>query len=261
MRSTPAQYLLRFDDLCPTMSRVRRERFLDIIARHSLRPILAVVPDNHDPDLKINDPDPQFWDRMRSLEAAGATIAMHGYRHICTSTGKPILGLHRKTEFAGVDQTIQRNWIREGLTILRSHGLSPRLFVAPRHGFDHTTLRALAAEGLGYLSDGFATRPFTREKVVWIPQQLWEPADKSTGLWTICIHTNTASAGLEEKLEGFLQNSAPHFISFDDVLSRYPLSGLNPTERISEWIATQRIRIRSLRRTHVRPKSTSHHRS
>jgi len=244
MRSTPAQYLLRFDDLCPTMSKERWERFLGIVTRHSLKPILAVVPDNQDPDLIIDDSDSQFWDHMRALEAAGATIAMHGYRHLCTSAGTPILPLHRNTEFAGIDVATQRKWIREGLAILRGHGLEPRIFVAPRHGFDQATLSAIAAEGLGYLSDGFATRPFTREKIVWIPQQLWEPVHKSSGLWTICIHTNTATAALGEKLDNFLRESSGRLVSFDDVSRDYLLSSLNWTERIGAWLALQRIRFR-----------------
>ena len=246
MRSTSAQYLLRFDDLCPTMSRERWERFLGIISCHALRSVLAVVPDNQDPDLKIDDPA-QFWDRMRALEAAGSIIAMHGYRHLCTSTGKSILALHRSTEFAGIDESTQGKWIREGLAILRGQGLKPRLFVAPRHGFDQATLRALAAENLRCLSDGFATRPFTRERIIWIPQQLWEPVQKMSGLWTICIHTNTAPAALGEKLGSFLQESAEQFVSFDDVLRNDTPSGLNWTERMSERLAMQRRRLTSTR--------------
>jgi hypothetical protein len=108
MTSTQAQYLLRFDDLCPTMSKERWNVFLAIVNQHALRPILAIVPDNHDPELKIDSPDPQFWNEMFTLEARGATIAMHGYWHLCESAGKSILGLHRKTEFAGVEETTQR---------------------------------------------------------------------------------------------------------------------------------------------------------
>lgn len=247
MRSTPARYLLRFDDLSPTMSRKQWEPFLAIITRHSLRPILAVIPDNQDPDLKIEEPDPQFWDRMRTLQTGGATIAMHGYRHLCESSGKSILQVHRKSEFAGVDEQTQRKWIRTGISILRGHGLKPRLFVAPRHGFDHATLRALIAEGLHFLSDGFATRPFTRGKVVWIPQQLWEPAKKNSGLWTICIHANTASAVVAEELDTFLRGSAEQFLSFDDVMENYDCLSLNWTERLNAWLAAQRVRLRSTR--------------
>ncbi len=243
MNPGPAQYLMRLDDFCPTMLQNPRERFLSILARHGVLPILAVVPDNQDPDLNQQVPDPEFWDRMRSLQAAGATIAMHGYRHLCTSRGTSLLRLHKETEFAGVDPSTQQQWIRSGLAILRAQGLQPRLFVAPRHGFDRNTLSALAAEGLNALSDGFARRPFTQQKILWIPQQLWEPVAQKTGLWTICLHTNTASAGLEAKLERFLEAHAAHLTSFDQVIAGNPPSRLLWNERISADLAYLRVRI------------------
>lgn len=229
-----AQYLVRFDDLCPTMSRERRESFLSILASHRIHPILAVVPDNQDPELNVQAPDPDFWERMKVLESAGATIAMHGYQHLCKSRGKSLVPLHEETEFAGVDEPRQREWIRSGLEILRSHGLSPRLFVAPRHGFDQATLRALFREGLGFVSDGFAKRPFSRDEIVCIPQQLWAPAFQQTGLWTICIHPNTAPPSLEQELDRFLQDHAAQFTTFDRVILEYEPSKLGLTERLAE---------------------------
>ncbi len=242
MTPKPAQYLIRFDDLCPTMLSARFERFFSIIARFGVKPILAIVPDNQDPELNCQPPDPNFWNRMRSLQTAGATIAMHGYRHLCTSRGKSILGLHQETEFSRVEESQQRQWIRSGLEILRGNGLSPRLFVAPRHGFDRTTLRALAGEGLGVLSDGFARRPFMRHDILWLPQQLWEPVKKSSGLWTICIHANTATPALEVKLEKFLADHAKHFTCFDNVVAEKP-DELRLGERLAEFIALKRIHI------------------
>jgi predicted deacetylase len=243
MNRRPPQYLIRLDDLCPAMLRDPRERFLSILARHGVSSILAVVPDNQDPDLNRQTPDPEFWDRMRSLQAAGATIAMHGYRHACASRGTSILGLHEKTEFAGVNPSVQRQWIRSGLAILRGQGLRPRLFVAPRHGFDRNTLRALAAEGLNILSDGFARRPFTQHQILWIPQQLWEPVAQKTGLWTICIHTNTATASLEEGLGRFLAEHASQLTSFDQVIAGKPPSRLRWSEKIQADLANLRARI------------------
>ena len=113
---------------------------------------------------------------MRSLESAGATIALHGLSASCESRGKSILGLHQKTEFAGIAEDVQRQWIRSGLEILRGHELNPKLWVAPRHGFDAATLSALHKEGIDFISDGFARIVATRGGVRWIPQQLWEPA-------------------------------------------------------------------------------------
>jgi predicted deacetylase len=251
MTPDAAQYLIRFDDLCPTMLSARFERFLSIIARFDVKPILAVVPDNQDPDLNFQAPDPSFWLRMRSLESAGAAIAMHGYRHLCVSRGKSLLGLRRETEFAGIEAPLQRQWIRSGLEILRENGLNPRLFVAPRHGFDRHTLIALEAEGLPVLSDSFAHRPFLRQNILWIPQQLWEPVRKTTGLWTICIHTNTSTPELENKLEEFLCEHSHQFTSFDRVIAGNH-SPLRWGERIGEAMANLRVQVsqRRSRRKH-----------
>lgn len=242
MNLDSVQYLIRFDDVCPTMLSEPFEKYLSLVARYGIRPILAVVPDNQDPALNLRAHNPRFWARIRSLESAGATIAMHGYRHQCTSQGKSLLGLHPESEFAGVEESQQRTWIRCGLSILRDKGLGPRLFAAPCHGFDQSTLRALAIEGLGILSDGFARRPFTRNDVIWIPQQLWEPARKSSGLWTICIDTNTAPESLEQKLEKFLEQNSRYFTCFDEVIVGRQPEDLHWTERIGERMTKLRVR-------------------
>jgi len=253
MTPHPAQYLIRFDDVCPTMLTDRWERFLSIMARYGVKPIVAVIPNNQDQALELQDPDPNFWERMRSVEAAGATIAMHGYRHLCNSHGKSLLSLHHETEFSGVEESLQRQWIRSGLGILRENGLSPRLFVAPRHGFDRRTLRALAREGLGILSDGFAHRPFMRHDILWIPQQIWEPVPQKTGLWTICIHTNTATPTLEDKLERFLAENASRFTRFDHVVEDIQPSQLRWNERVGETVANLRVRISGVKSRQLHP--------
>ena len=245
MDRTTAQYLLRFDDVCPTMAEDRFECFMAIATQIGVRPILAVVPDNQDPELMIERHNSHFWARMRDLESAGATIALHGYRHVCESTGPSYLGLHSQTEFAGVPEETQAEWIRLGLDILRQNGLSPRLFVAPRHGFDAATLRALVRAQMPFLSDGFSSRPFTRGGVVWIPQQLWEPVERSHGLWTICLHSNTATSHVQECLRHFLHRFSDRFTNFDEVAAMAKPSELSWNERIGEAFAQCRLRLRS----------------
>jgi predicted deacetylase len=238
----PAQYLLRFDDLCPTMHQRRWQRVLPVIEEFGLRPILAVVPDNQDEKLNLSPPEPEFWAQMRAMEAAGATIALHGYRHLCTSRGASLLPLHSRTEFAGVPEQTQRQWIREGLGILRSQGLHPTIWVAPNHVFDRATLRALLKEGIALLSDGFARVPFTRGGLTWIPQQLWEPVEKSQGLWTICLHSNFTHATQVAQLRAFLHENAAQFTSVERVLSDLQPARLSVFEGIYENLALWRIR-------------------
>ena len=57
----PAQYLLRFDDLCPTISPARWERCRKLVEEFGVRPILAVIPDNQDSDLQHAPYDPALW--------------------------------------------------------------------------------------------------------------------------------------------------------------------------------------------------------
>ena len=242
----PAQYLLRFDDLCPTMSRERWNRFAALIEEFDLQPILAVIPENRDPELEIDPPDPNFWAWARAMEVAGAAIGLHGYRHQCVTSARSLVPLHRVTEFAGVPEATQREWIRAGLEILKQHGLTPRLFVAPRHGFDRATLRALRHEGIECISDGVARAPFLRDGMTWIPQQLWAPEFKASGLWTILVHANTATDAFVSELREFLRQNSSQFTSLERVVAEFGSSELGWTERLFEAKALLRLRGRHL---------------
>ena len=248
MIPTPARYLLRLDDLCPTVHRERWQSFRDLINEFRLRPILAVVPENSDPALDLSPPDPDFWNQLRALESAGAVIGLHGYRHVCASAGKSLLGLHQLSEFAGINAELQRAWISTGLRILRSHGLNPTIFVAPRHGFDANTLQSLREKGIAILSDGFARVPFFREEIAWIPQQLWAPAGKTNGVWTICIHPNTISDAEIEQLRAFLLAHSAQFSSVSQLLADFPPAPLSLAERVYASVMLWRVKTSSMRK-------------
>jgi predicted deacetylase len=249
MIPSPAQYLLRFDDLCPTMARDRWERFVPLIEEFGIRPILAVVPDNRDPELELAPPDPEFWSRMRTMQAAGATIGLHGYRHLCASRGRSLVPLHRKSEFAGVPEEIQRTWIQAGLEILRGHDLNAQIWVAPRHGFDCATLRTLQREGITTISDGLTHIPFRLDVVTWIPQQLWAPVEKRSGLWTICVHSNTAANSLVDKLREFLGAHAGQFTSVEHLVAELKPKELEMIERLYGVGALWRARSSQFRKS------------
>jgi hypothetical protein len=113
--------------------------------------------------------------------------------------------------------------------------------VAPRHGFDRNTLAALRAEGIPALSDGLARFPFTRAGLTWIPQQLWAPLEKPNGVWTICMHPNTAGDAEIEQLRTFLRGHANQFTSVNRVLAMPGLAELRPPERLYELLALWRV--------------------
>jgi predicted deacetylase len=244
LNRTTAQFLLRLDDLCPTVRRDNWLRMRSLLNNFGIHPLLAVVPDNQDPELVCSPADTGFWEQMRQMESDGATVALHGYRHLCRSRGKSLIRLHAESEFAGVPVETQRSWIHEGMRILRSHGLNPQIFVAPRHGFDRQTLIALRDEGVSYLSDGFARIASLRGGITWIPQQLWSPVEKSKGLWTICLHSNTMRESHFAELGHFLSQHHDQFTSFKYVQDHYKTAPLPPSERVYEWLAYLRVQVR-----------------
>jgi len=244
-----AQYLLRFDDLCPTMDRERWERFVPLLERYGIRPILAVVPENCDPELRAAPEDAGFWEEMRSWQARGAAIGLHGYRHLCMGEGRSLVPLDRQTEFAGAPAAIQREWIGAGQRVLREHGLEPRVWVAPRHGTDRETVKALLEAGIGVISDGLGRKPVRWHGAVWIPQQLWGPAEKTDGLWTICLHANTVTEAGTAELERFLERKAGQFTTVDRVLAEWRVRERTARDWMNATVALGRIRLRRWRRS------------
>jgi hypothetical protein len=205
------------------MDRGRWMRYAPMVEKYGIRPILSVVPANRDPHLDVAPEDGSFWEAMRSAQSAGATIGMHGYRHLCLAQGRGYLPLHRKTEFAGVGRKLQREWISAGVAILRKERLDPRVWVAPRHGLDRVTLETLKEFGIDVVSDGFAEQPFRLGGATWIPQQLWGPEVQQRGLWTICVHANSATDGQVLEMERFLMRWSGQFTSVDRVLEEWPV--------------------------------------
>ena len=158
------------------------ERFVPLIEEFGIKPILAVVPDNRDPELELSPPDPEFLGRDARNGGGGATIALHGYRHLCEQRGARAAAAAPRDGVRGRARGRRSaSGFRRGLAILRGHGLNPRIWVAPRHGFDAQHCGRCAQREFTPFSDGFARVPFTRGGVTWIPQQLWAPVEKDEG--------------------------------------------------------------------------------
>jgi predicted deacetylase len=216
-------YIVRLDDASPTMDHQRWAAVEHVLNKYAIKPIVAVVPNNIDPFLVRSNVDPNFWGRVRSWQSMGWHIAMHGYSHEALTINKGLVPLHNKSEFAGVPDSEQRRRIRLSLEIFRNNGVEPKIWVAPFHTFDSVTLRALSIETkIRILSDGVAKWPFSEMGLFWIPQQLWGPEEKSSGVWTICLHPNDTPETLLVSLEQLILTNKNSFIwSMDELLSSF----------------------------------------
>lgn len=184
-------YYLRLDDACPTWDRDRWMRVLELVLNRGWRPLIAVVPQNADPDLKRAPPDPSFFDTLRALAALGCPLGLHGFEHRLRPRVKGLVPRNAYGEWAGEELAVQRERMRRAWAATVEQGWRPEWWVAPAHNMDLATIQALTQETpIRQVSDGWSLRPYRRYGVLWLPQQLGAPRHLPFGFWTVALHPN-----------------------------------------------------------------------
>lgn len=215
----PARYLIRFDDICPTMNWGVWDRIETLLDLHGIKPIVAVVPDNQDAKLHAQQPNDAFWSRVRRWQDKGWTIGLHGHRHVYDTQDAGIVGLNAYSEFAGHARERQVRKLEAALDIMGRENVRPKLWAAPAHSFDAVTLDILKEHGLCVVSDGMYLRPVKdRTGIVWIPQQTWRFRSMPFGTWTVCCHHSLWGAGDIERFEDDLRRYREKIVAVDDIL-------------------------------------------
>jgi predicted deacetylase len=213
-----AKYLIRFDDICPTMNWAIWDQIEKALDQHGVSPILAVIPDNQDHSLNIDDPMQYFWDRVRSWQAKGWCIGLHGYKHLYETKCSGVIGLNQRSEFAGLPPEIQYYKIKSALGVFQREGVVANAWIAPAHSFDKFTIHALRELGVSLISDGFFRRIVRDCGLIWAPQQLWRFEPRNSGIWTVCYHHNQ---WVESDLHRFISGVERYrhsIVSLEDVL-------------------------------------------
>jgi len=187
-----ALYLIRLDDACSEMDSARWQFVEEILDEFKIKPIVAVVPNNLDREIKHQPADPDFWSKVRRWQSKGWSIAMHGHTHVMHPTNERLLvPYYQRSEFAGLSLEQQKMKVRIAWSRFLSEGIEPRIWVAPAHSFNCLTLKALHEEtSIGIVSDGIAWNTFYEHGFYWIPQQMWSFVPRRSGLWTVCLHPN-----------------------------------------------------------------------
>jgi len=225
------KYLIRLDDSCETQNQLKWNRIEKLFDKLNIKPIVAVIPDNCDNSLKKNTFNSKYWELVERWENKGWTIALHGYQHLLhkTNRGNLIFPFYTRSEFGGLDLRIQRQKIKKAFEIMNSHKVHPKVWIAPAHTFDKDTIIALKKETeIKIISDGTSIFPFKKENMIFIPQQLWKPKKRLTGIWTICLHPNNINdyefKDLEKKLsDEFFMNK---FIDLNYALKKIKRKGI-----------------------------------
>ena len=189
-----SKYLIRLDDASPYSNLKKWDRFEDIFNRYNILPIIAAIPDNCDDSIKYSNFNKFYWQWLRSMKEKEWSIALHGYKHLFhkIERRKNFFPFYARSEFSGLDLDKQRIKIKKAISLFKKNDINPKIWVAPAHCFDETTLEAIRLESDIYIvSDGIAFNPYYENNFHFIPQQLWGFKNRFFGTWTICLHPDT----------------------------------------------------------------------
>ena len=212
------KYIVRLDDACETMDVENWSRLEVLFDSYSIKPIVAVVPNNRDSKLKKNEFDVFFWDKVRRWQKKGWAIALHGFDHVYISDSSGIVPFNKKSEFAGLDLNKQIEKIEKGITKFREEKIETNIWIAPSHTFDENTLKALKFKtDIEIISDGVSLFPFFKYGFKWIPQQIWHFRKMPVGIWTSCFHPNEMSKVEFTQLENFIKKNHKSFLNILDL--------------------------------------------
>lgn len=214
---------VRLDDITPDMDWERFLKFKELLDCYQIQPLIGVVPDNRDENLKGKEETghPEFWDYIGKLKDRGWTIAMHGCRHTYTTKKGGLFPLNHFSEFAGISYERQLEMLLEGKRLLREKGIETDLFMAPAHSYDKNTLKALKQAGFRALTDGFGSSPYKWQDMIFYPIsfQLKRSFRRKDGYTTMVVHTGTVSDKDLERYHAYFQKEGVDWISYQEYLT------------------------------------------
>lgn len=213
-------YLLRLDDASEYMDVEKWDTIGILLDKYDIKPIIGVIPNNQDESLvNTYQPDFNFWKKVKIWATKGWTLALHGYTHVYSSNSGGINPVNFKSEFAGLSLDKQQEKIRRGIQVFEEHQLNPKIFFAPAHTFDMTTLEALKTEShIRIISDTIANNIYKINEFYFIPQQSGRVRRLPFKIATFCYHPNTMPDKDFEELERFLIKYRNKFTTFDELI-------------------------------------------
>lgn len=212
--------LIRIDDVAGNMNWNLMKKSETLFDKLNIKPLLGVIPSNKDQEILKYERKENFWSQVRNWQNKGWEIAMHGYTHVYDkeTNKKDFFGYGGKSEFFGHSLEIQKKRISEGLEIFKSEGVKIRSFFAPNHTYDLNTFKALKANNLDNIIDGYGFFPYKEYDMNFIPQLFYKEIMLPFGIQSTQVHLNYMNEINFLKFEKFIINNIKNIIKFDDAL-------------------------------------------
>ncbi len=208
----------RLDDITAGMCWQNFLKVKKILDENNIKPLIGVVPQCLDKKLNIETPREDFWELIKRLQGEGWAIAQHGFQHLYVTNNSGLLKVNNRSEFAGLSFDEQLDKICKGKSILEAKGIFTDIFMAPAHSYDTNTLLALKEAGFKYVTDGYTSMPYELYDIKFIPCMHSKPPVVSSGIITICLHTNTITEKTIEQIQDFIAKHRDEIVDYSALL-------------------------------------------
>lgn len=231
---------VRMDDITPDMNWENFEFFQSLFDEAEITPLLGIVPENRDENLKREAPNRDFYKVMEELKKKGYSFAMHGCYHLYTTKSGGVFPLNHFSEFAGLPFEKQKQMLILGKEKLKEYGIETDIFMAPGHSYDKNTLKALRELGFTKITDGFGKKPYTSREITFYPIafHLGSSLKKKKGMTTMVIHSNTVTETDKERYHKIFTEYGKDMISYSEYLKEKSVER-TVLGRAAEYMAAQ----------------------
>ena len=110
--------------------------------------------------------------------------------------------------------------IEEGLNIFKKEKINIRSFFAPNHTYDINTFKALKANGIDYVIDGYGLKPYSEFEINFIPQLFYKEIMLPIGIQSTQVHLNYMNDENFLNFVSFIKKNSKKIINFDKVIEK-----------------------------------------
>ena len=215
--------LIRIDDVCENMDWKLMEKLEILFDKHSIKPVLGVIPDNKDKEFLSFPKNDNFWDQVRKWQDKGWEIVQHGYTHIYDKLCEEktdYFNYGGGSEFFGHPLEVQETRIKNGLEKFKQEKINIRSFFAPNQTYDDNTFIALKKCGIKEVIDGYGLMPYTEKNIKFIPQLFEKVVLLPFGIQSTKLHLHSWSDEDYENFEKFINKNSHKVVSYDEALNK-----------------------------------------
>jgi peptidoglycan/xylan/chitin deacetylase (PgdA/CDA1 family) len=231
--------LLRFDDIAPNMNWEIMDKCEKLFLDYNIKPILGIIPNNEDEELLAFPEKKNFWEKVKQWQSFGWEISIHGYNHRYSSVTKKkdYFNYGGRSEFFGYSLEDQTLKLKKSIEIFKEQNVNVRSFFAPNHTYDLNTFKALKANGIYKVIDGYGLFPYNKFGINFMPQLFFKNILLPFGIQSTQIHLNNWDAEKYDDFKTFVVKNHKKIINYDFALSKTNNSFINFIIRLlSEYL-------------------------